>query len=266
MENTLFIDNYSSYFNTPLIDKIKMFKGLLIFALENKIKQILISSAFSIGSSIVLIILAIWSYYDLSTLPTDYKWMVIGISNLCGLVSSFATILSIKRIITIIYWVKKKRKLDRTDSIINILSIYKQLMRHIASYERKEIEPNVLEEECFKLLLYCKLYQKREQTVLKEFSINKIQFLFQNCERNKEALCKFYYSQNYYHGENYYGNLHVIEFKTKYILSDVYDLICYDMQAKVLYLPSNYLGRIIPISFYLPITTTCNSPIDKQVC
>ncbi|MEE3427743.1 MAG: hypothetical protein VZQ55_02040 [Ruminococcus sp.] len=247
MENTLFIDNYSSYFNTPLIDKIKMFKGLLIFALENKIKQILISSAFSIGSSIVLIILAIWSYYDLSTLPTDYKWMVIGISNLCGLVSSFATILSIKRIITIIYWVKKKRKLDRTDSIINILSIYKQLMRHIASYEREEIEPNVLEEECFKLLLYCKLKEEIVQDVL-GFSIDKIHFLLQISDDDNEVICKFYYSKHSHRKAN-----DVVKFTTKCIISDTYTLIRYDMQEKVVYLPSDYLGRIIPTSFYLPI-------------
>lgn len=255
MENTLFIDNYSSYFNTPLIDKIKMFKGLLIFALENKIKQILISSAFSIGSSIVLIILAIWSYYDLSTLPTDYKWMVIGISNLCGLVSSFATILSIKRIITIIYWVKKKRKLDRTDSIINILSIYKQLMRHIASYEREEIEPNVLEEECFKLLLYCKFKEEIVQDVL-GLSIDKIHFLLQISDDDNEVICKFYYSKHSNSEHSYRKANDVVKFTTKCIISDTYTLIRYDMQEKVVYLPylpSNYLGHIIPISFYLAI-------------
>ena len=245
MENTLFIENYSSYFNTPLIDKIKMFKGLLIFTLENKIKQILISSAFSIGSSIVLIILAILSYYDFKALVTDYKWMAIGISNLCGLVSSLLLILSIKRMITIIYCVKKKRKIDRTDSIINILLIYKQLIKRLSS---QEIEVSALEEECFKLLLYCTLNQKREQDVLKEFSIDKIHFLLQISDHDNEVICKFYYSKHSHRKAN-----DVVKFTTKCIISDTYTLICYDMQEKVVYLPSDYLGRIIPTSFYLPI-------------
>ena len=120
-------------------------------------------------------------------------------------------------------------------------------MSHIASYERKEIEPNVLEEECFKLLLYCKFKQEIVQDVL-EFSIDKIHFLLQISDYDNEVICKFYYSKHSHRKAN-----DVVKFTTKCIISDTYTLICYDMQEKVVYLPSDYLGRIIPTSFYLPI-------------